>query len=202
MSEVQSHGFTFERWIKNVLNVDEPASKYTQKWDILDKIPISIKCMGKSNALELSSAIRFWENDKPFLLIIGRWEQVGAHKTIISIDEILIGDEIMNKLRGSLTLKELKEFNSKIISFPAGKKGQKEGIIYANKWKNENANKIGLITITHKIDSKNQRRLQCNVNYQNYLKIFGQPSWRPLFRGQIFEGTIDSTSRVFNKSKI
>jgi hypothetical protein len=201
MTEVQKHGFTFEDWIKKILCVNQLDCKYTQKWDIPGKIPISIKCIGKNNALELSSVLRFWEN-KPFLLIVGRWEQAGNIKKIVSIDELMIREDILKKLKGNLTLEELKEFNSKIISFPAGKEGQREGIIYAKKWKKEHADKIGLITITHKIDSKNQRRLQCNINYKNYLKIFGEPSWNPTFRGQLFEEVIISSSRVFNKSKI
>lgn len=202
MSEVQIHGFAFEKWIKGVLGVDRPDSKYTQKWDIPGKIPISIKCIGKTNALELSSALRFWENDKPFLLIVGRWEQEGKCKKIISIDEILMNNMIISKLKGNLTLSELNEFNSRIVSFPAGKTGQREGITYAKKWKKENAHKIGLITITHKIDSKNQRRLQCNINYQNYLRLFGSPSWKPIFRGNVFNEVIDSACRIFNKRKI
>lgn len=202
MVEVQKHGFTFEDWIKTLLCVNQPDCKYTQKWDIPGKIPISIKCIGKTNALELSSAVRFWENERPFLLIVGRWEQVGSIKKIISIDEILINEEILKKLKGTLTLKELKNFNSNIISFPAGKDGQKEGIAYANKWKAENDYKIGLITITHKIDSKNQRRLQCNVNYQTYVKLFGKPSGKPIFREHLFEGDIKSASRVFKHSKL
>ena len=202
MSEVQNHGFTFENWIKKILCADQPDCKYTQKWDIPGKIPISVKCIGKTNALELSSAVRFWENEKPFLLIVGRWEQFGNSKKIVSIDELMIDEHILRKLKGLLTLVELKEFNTKIVSFPAGKEGQKEGIAYAKKWKKEHSGKIGLITLTHKIDSKNQRRLQCNINYQNYLKLFGNPSPKSLFRGQLFDGVISSSKRVFNKSKI
>src|SRR3989344_4919316 len=155
MSEVQNHGFTFENWIKKILCADQPECKYTQKWDIPGKIPISIKCIGKTNALELSSAIRFWKNEKLFLLIVGRWEQIDNTKKIISIDELMIDEITLKKLKGTLTLNELKEFNSKIVSFPSGKEGQKEGIAYAKKWKKEHSNKIGLITLTHKIDSKN-----------------------------------------------
>jgi hypothetical protein len=202
MVEVQKHGFTFEDWIKKILCEHQQDCKYTQKWDIPGDIPISIKCIGKTNALELSSAVRFWENDKPFLLIVGRWEQIGKIKKIISIDELIFDKSILAKLKGNLTLEELRQFNSKIIAFPAGKKGQEEGISYANKWKAENNSRRGLITITHKIDSKNQRRLQCNINYQNYLKLFGQPSWNPIFRGHLFEGNINSASRVFKHSNV
>lgn len=198
MVEVQKHGFTFEGWIKEILGVDK-TGKYTQKWDIPGKIPISVKFIGKTNALELSSAVRFWENERPFLLIVGRWEQIGNNKKIVSIDELMIDKKILTKLKGNLNLKELKEFNKKIVSFPNGRDGQREGIAYAKKWKKENAHKIGLITLTHKIDSKDQRRLQCNINYKNYLKLFGQPSGNTTFKGQSFNGVINSPKRVLNK---
>lgn len=201
MVEVQNHGFSFENWIKQILCEDKNKCMYTQKWDIPGEIPISIKFIGETNALELSSAVRFWETDKPFLLIVGRWKQKGKFKEVVSIDEILFTKEIMANLRGSLTLQELKDFNRKIVSFPAGKEGQKEGISYAKKWKQENKNKIGLITLTHKIDSKNQRRLQCNINYKNYLKLFGPPSKNLSFRDNLFNSKIESGQRTFN-SKI
>jgi hypothetical protein len=202
MTEVQKHGFTFEDWIKKIIQEHPEKSKYTQKWDIPGELPISIKCIGEKNALELSSAIRLWETTSPFLLIVGRWKQMKEFKKIISIDELFIDLELLKKLKGTLTLEELKGFNSKITSFPAGKEGQRAGIAYAKKWKRENARKIGVITITHKIDSKNQRRLQCNINYKNYLKIFGEPSWKPLFRGHLFDGEIASASRIFNKKNL
>lgn len=199
MVEVQNHGFSFENWIKKILCKDNFQCMYTQKWDIPGEIPISIKFIGEKNALELSSAVRFWETEKPFLLIIGRWKQKGNFKEVISIDEILFTKEIMNKLKNDLTIKELKEFNRKIISFPSGKEGQKEGSAYAKKWKQENKDKIGLITITHKIDSKNQRRVQCNINYKNYLNLFGSPSKNISFRNNSFNAQIKSGQRTFNK---
>ena len=202
MVEVQKHGFTFEGWVKKILCADKVNCKYTQKWDVPGKIPISIKCIGETNALELSSAVRFWENEKPFLLIIGRWKQIEEIKKIVSIDEIFIDEIILKKLKGDLTLNELKDFNSRIISFYFGKEGQTEGINYARKWKRENKHKIGMITITHKIDSKNQRRLQCNINYKNYLKLFGKPFNKPIFRGNLFQEKINSLSRKFNKDKL
>ena len=55
MTEVQNHGFIFESWIKNILGVKKFASKYTQKWDISGETPISVKCMGLTNALEFGS---------------------------------------------------------------------------------------------------------------------------------------------------
>ena len=115
--------------------------------------------MGLTNALEFGSTIRIWEINETFTLVVGRWEQVGFKKIIRSIDEIDITPEILKKMRGNISLEEIKNFDKKIKTFPAGKVGQKQGIEFARMWKTERKDRIGLLTITHKIDSKNQRRI-------------------------------------------
>lgn len=198
MTEVQNHGFIFEDWVKTVLGVKELAHNYTQKWDIQGETPVSVKCMGVTNALEFGSTVRIWEINKTFTLVVGRWRQMGSKKIIISVDEIDITPEILKKMRGGISLEEIIDFDKKIKTFPAGKVGQKQGIEFARMWKTERKDRIGLLTITHKIDSKNQRRIQCNLNYNNYVKLFGQPSKKVEFRGHIFNQEIDHGPRKFN----
>lgn len=199
MTEVQYHGFVFENWVKSVLGVKELAYKYTQKWDIQGETPVSVKFMGFKNALEFGSAVRIWEINETFTLIVGRWEQIGLKKIIRSIEEIDITLEILEKMRGDISLEEIKNFDKKIKTFPAGKVGQKQGIEFAKTWKAERKNKIGLLTITHKIDSKKQRRVQCNLNYHNYVELFGVPSIKVEFRGREFIEEINHSSRIFNE---
>lgn len=199
MSEVQKHGFIFEDWIKDILGVKELAYNYTQKWDIPNQIPISVKCMGLTNALEFGSTVRIWEINEEFIIVIGRWQQVGNTKIIKSIDEIKITLEILNRMRGLISLEEIKDLDKNIKKFPAGKEGQKNGIAYAKKWKAERKERMGLLTITHKIDSKNQRRIQCNLNYKNYVKLFGLPSNKNIFRGNEFSNIINHGPRKFHE---
>ena len=199
MTEVQNHGFVFENWVKCILGVKELAYNYTQKWDIPGETPISVKCMGLTNALEFGSTVRIWEINETFTLVVGRWEQFGLEKLIKSIDEIDITPAILLKMRGNITLEELKDFDKKIKSFPAGEEGQKKGIAFAENWKAERKERMGLLTITHKIDSKNQRRIQCNLNYKNYIELFGQPSKKVEFRGHVFTQKISHGPRKFNE---
>jgi hypothetical protein len=199
MTEVQNHGFIFEEWVKDILGVRKLAYNYTQKWDIPSETPVSVKCMGLTNALEFGSTVRIWEINETFTLVVGRWEQVGLKKIIRSIDEIDITPEILNEMRGSITLEEIREFDKKIKKFPAGKIGQKNGIEFAKKWKLERKTKMGLLTITHKIDSKTQRRIQCNLNYNNYIKLFDSPSMKTRFRGREFLQEINHGPRIFNE---
>ncbi len=199
MTEVQEHGFIFENWIKKILNIDHLASNYTQKWDIPGELPISVKCMGAFNALEFSSAERMWEIDGDFLLVVARWKQIGPNKIIISIDELLFNKAILKKLRGDITLDELRAFNDRIKSFPPGRAGQEAGSAFAEQWKRANSRKMGLLNIAAKLDSKTQRRVQCNLNYSNYVNLFGAPSGNLSFRGRKFEQTIKSGPRIFHE---
>lgn len=153
--------------------------------------------MGLTNALEFGSTVRIWKINEIFTIVVGRWKQVGGKKIIKSIDEIEITPKILAKMRGDITLAEVKDFDKKIKSFTPGKDGQKKGIMFAKKWKVERKNRMGLLTITHKIDSKDQRRIQCNLNYKNYVKLFGQPSKKAEFRGHIFDQEIDHGPRKF-----
>ena len=102
MTEVQKHGFIFEEWVKKVLGVTKLATKYTQKWDIPSEITISVKFMGMTNALEFGSTVRIWEINEPFILIAGRWNQIGANKVVQSIDELKIYDRALtfSEIRG------------------------------------------------------------------------------------------------------
>ncbi len=201
MAEVQKHGFAFENWVKTIFKVAHLVSKYTQEWDIAGKIPVSIKTAGFRNALEFGSTVRIWSATKPFLLIVGRWKQNGNAKNIISIDEIKITPVLLKKMKGNISLSEIKEFDKKIKSFPAGKEGQKQGIKFATEWKKARADRLGLLTITHKIDSKTQRRIQCNLNYKNYVKLFGEPCNKINLRGKKFDIEMNFGPRTF-KSKL
>ncbi len=199
MTEVQEHGFIFENWVKQILRIDHLATNYTQKWDIPGELPISVKCMGEFNALEFSSAERMWEIDSDFLLVVARWRQAGPNKIIISIDELLFNRVILKRLRGDVTLDELRAFNDKIKSFPPGRAGQEAGSAFTEHWKIINSHKMGLLNIAAKLDSKTQRRVQCNLNYSNYVSLFGKPSGNLTFRGHKFEQIIKSGPRSFHE---
>ena len=154
---------------------------------------------GANKCVRVWQYLRIWEINETFTLVVGRWEQIGFKKIIRSIDEIDITPEILREMRGNISLDEIKELDKKIKSFPAGEVGQKQGIEFAKKWKADRKDKIGLLTITHKIDSKNQRRIQCNLNYKNYIKLFGVPSMKTEFRGYKFMQEINHGPRVFNE---
>lgn len=78
MTQVQTHGFAFEKWVKNTF-FTEVESTYTQKWDIpkehnsgdklpqqLRNIPVSIKMAKFGSPIGLGDAIRQFNIDEDF----------------------------------------------------------------------------------------------------------------------------------------
>jgi hypothetical protein len=87
MVEVQSHGFTFEKWVRDTF-FDGDRGNYMQKWDVPPdwnihpsipepwrRLPVSIKAKKYGCAVELADVLRQRQIDHPFLLIVGFWRQ-------------------------------------------------------------------------------------------------------------------------------
>jgi hypothetical protein len=165
MAERQAHGFRFEQKIKDILDVNEVKS-YTSKWDIGDSI--SIKFISSRGTIDMGSVVRIFE-----ALERGNWTMIlGRHtdKVCDAVYELFFTEEICKKLMGDLTLQDVVEFDNAIKSFGPGK--HNEARAYAKAWKEENKHKMGMLTIQPKIDSKNQRRVQCGINRTNLEKLF------------------------------
>ena len=83
--EVQSHGFVFEKWLRDTFFGGFIPSSYTQRWDIPAEantnhggIPVNPKAIKYGTPLDFGDAIRQFEiteKGESFLLIVGFWEQ-------------------------------------------------------------------------------------------------------------------------------
>jgi hypothetical protein len=80
--EVQEHGVAFEEWIRHTFFDGYKPLTYTQKWDIPASanlrhggIPVNPKATKYGTPVGLGDALRQYQVDEPFMLIIGYWEQ-------------------------------------------------------------------------------------------------------------------------------
>ena len=102
MAEVQRHGFDFENWVKDTFFA-EFKSSYTQKWDVpseanhlakipkeLNHLPVSIKTCGFGSPIGFSDALRQYNNNGDFLLIVGFWKQDKEYKNFVAIEGVKI----------------------------------------------------------------------------------------------------------------
>ena len=192
MSKNQLHGKTFEKIILDSFNINE--SKKTSVFDVNDpclKYPISIKTTeykGNDTTIYLSDASRVWNWDKiislgkedkkeeaSLCIILGLYnynkeETVKIFKKI-NVIKINLNKNTKSQLYGSLSLSEIFALHLKIGKdfFDSPEKARE----FAQKVKENflNDNRFGFIKINPKIDSKNQRRLQCSIKLEDLLKI-------------------------------
>jgi hypothetical protein len=177
--EVQNHGVLFEDTIIQAitgLSKDEYQSKlpnaYTSSMDVIKDIKseanYSIKVSKDGKSIGCGDLLRFIRHcrDDEFIMVIGAWRQISPTvKRYNTIYEFKITPTNYTKLWDRITEEAVKPFIDYVKSIESGKSAQ-----MANRklWKERrqeiyNTYGQGLCTIDAKIDSKNQRRVQCSI---------------------------------------
>jgi len=211
MTRNQSHGKTFEDWIKacqRFRGAADGGRAQTVIFDIEAKydrelgLPTSVKS-AKSNIIGLSDARRIWEIDEPFRIIVGSYLQDGRFKRFHTVHEFLITLDILCFLRGDITATFVTDFHDglHLDIFPVGK--HKEASAWAKAHKKANKHLKSAITLNPKIDSEDQRRLQCSIHIKKLIAAT-EASGNYIRHTDIFGGIVmplvfDSTSREFNR---
>jgi len=207
MAEVQRHGFDFENWVKEMFFAEFEAG-YTQKWDVpseandLAKIPkefhhlpVSIKTCKFGSPIGFGDALRQYNNNEDFLLIIGFWKQDGIYKNFVAVEGVKILMSNWKNLFLPLNAAHLTLLDSTIKNVELH---YSEVRRIAKELKNSDKFKQTKIILNPKIDSKTQRRLQCSLPfgifwqdfvgkapYQNIdCDLFGRKVPNPFFSGQ------------------
>ena len=174
MSEVQKHGFDFENWVKETFFA-KFAADYTQKWDVskeanhlttipkeFQNLPVSIKTCKFGSPIGFGNALRQFNNEEDFLLIVGFWKQSGSYKNFVAVEGIKILANVWKNLFLPLNLQDLILLDSTIKNieshYSEARKRAKE-IKYSDKFQQTK------IVLNPKIDSKTQRRLQCSLPF-------------------------------------
>ncbi len=134
--------------------------------------PTSIKST-KSNIVGLSDARQFWRSFgfAPYRLLVGSYSQQAGFKVFGVIHEILLREKYRAALLGRITEVKVERFHSGLKLFGTGRDGQRRASAWARERKQELKPDTGLVTLNPKIDSKNQRRLQCSVRLSRLIEI-------------------------------
>lgn len=182
--EVQNHGIVFENIIiQSITGISKddyqkliPGS-YTSAMDIHEDVLsdkfYSIKVSKNGNNIDCGDIIRFLHHLKTqeFVMLVGCWKQSSSQiKSYYQITEFHFTPDDYTKIIGSICMESLKDFVEYVKSIPAGKEGQ---IQNSKIWK-EKRNLIlkgtnSIIKINAKIDSKNQRRVQCSLSLRDLI---------------------------------
>lgn len=206
MSASQEHGLEIERrlkrefqrrntgWLPSRLPIDPD---HTARFDVpgyVDPygrgIPTSIKSakLRHGNALVcMADATRIADlaSFQTTRLLVALYEQVGDKKVFREVREYLITGAEWRKLAGGTPAEDLARFN-RDIKVPSPTQAR----AIARQWKKRLAEDYPdtLIRWNPKIDSRNQRRLQCSLHLSDLeaaitdpsrIKVFGAPSDPP-----------------------
>ena len=211
MVEVQAHGFSFEKWVRDHF-FGGYAGTYMQKWDVppdhnhqpavpveFHRLPASIKTAKIGSPIGLGDVLRQRQIDHAFLMIVGFWRQISpAEKWIVNIGFAAFDPVVWQKMWGQLTLAEIQQIDAVV-------KNQSEHYssvrIKAQAWKNRLVVGTSTIVINPKIDSGTQRRIQCSLPYKTFWAATGREpeiQKNPELWGHVFPNPIKSNARKFN----
>jgi len=204
--EVQQHGIVFENWICDTF-FNSYRPQYTEKWDIPAEIntghgnlPVNPKAIRYGTAVDMGDALRQYEIDEAFLLIIGYWEQRGDYKEFVNIIAPRIEPEIWRRLWHPITREDLEKLDAIIKDRDLD---YKEARRLAHAMKNEPPFTEAIIVVNPKIDFRGQRRLQCSIRFRDLFEHLApekspEPRENPELWGVPFPGKIFSPPRQFN----
>ena len=216
MPEVQNHGFRFEKWIRDTF-FGSYEGNYSQKWDVpaenntsnivpkeLRGLPVSIKTTKLGCPVNLGDALRQFEIADDFIMICGIWTQANRQeKHLVAIGAALFRVGTWRQLWTPLKLSELKVLDGTV---------KDRGISYfearlrAKQWQEVHKPRSeASLRINPKIDSKEQRRVQCSLPFATYCEVAGldlevkkitEGSEAQLFK-KFYPGAIKSPPRTF-----
>lgn len=207
--EVQFHGIWFERWIGDTFFDGYRASSHTQKWDIPAEInqrhgglPVNPKATKYGAPVGLGDALRQFDIDEPFILMVAYWDQAGpALKRWVNAQVLTIQPEQWRRLWHPVTRADLEKLDA-VIKDKALSLEQARA--HAQAIKNRPPFTQAVITVNPKIDSS-QRRLQCSLAFRAFFEHLAPQACRerqdaPAVWGKIIP-QIESGPRVFERGK-
>lgn len=203
--EVQQHGLIFEKWVRDTFFDGYKPTSYTQRWDIPGSanrqhggIPVNPKAIKYGTAIDLGDALRQYEIDEPFLLIVGFWQQIGDEKKFVNLVAAEIQPEQWRKLWGAVTYADLQRFDALIKDTgPSVEEVRK----LALKMKATAPFTGAVIQMNPKIDTHGQRRLQCSLRFDDFFVHLAptadrRPQDQPTLWGVAYPGLIPSKARA------
>lgn len=210
-TEVQAHGLAFETWVRDTFFDGYRPTDYTGKWDVpgsanhlpdpaLTGLPVNPKAVKHGSAIGLGDALRQYDVDEPFILVVGCWEQTGpAQKRFVKILAPRVDPATWRSLWGPVTRADLERLEAVVTDrslTPAEARRRVQAL------KSRPPFNAAVFVLNPKIDAKGQRRLQCSLRYADLLRHLAPeadpaPETSPTLWGHAFPGPIPSAPRSF-----
>jgi hypothetical protein len=202
MAEVQAHGNSFEDMIireRTGLSKEEydklKENGYTSTYDLCNGLIVdydgSIKTTG-SKVICCSDILRMMSHQE-YRIIVGCYDQVANQKVFHTQYEFNIRPKDYHTLWGDMKYEDVKNYVNKVKTVQKGKEGQQQYQLVAESWKSEVQSDKSMFMINPKVDSKNQRRVQCSIKLDDLIQSGVEYTKKDL------NIVITSSRRTFNK---
>jgi len=209
--EVQAHGLVFEHWVCDTFFVGYRPPGYTQKWDIpaaansaRGGLPVNPKATHFGTPVGLGDALRQYDIDEPFILILGYWEQTApTEKHFVKLLAPRVEPAAWRALWGPVTRADLERLDAVIKDRSLS---PVEARLRAQELKTQPPFSEAVFILNPKIDAKGQRRLQCSLRYADVFKhlapeVSPEPEFTPKLWGVSFPGPVVSGPRTFGEGE-
>jgi hypothetical protein len=172
-TEVQRHGLSFEHWVADTFFGGHRLSGPTDKWDIPasanknhGRIPVNPKATQYGEPVLLGDALRQYDINEPFLLIVGSWEQDGRGKKFVQSLVARIQPDQWRRLWAPVTRKDLETMDKLVKDTSRPISEVRKEVLRRKKLPPFSE---AVIQLNPKID-RSQRRLQCSISYVRLFK--------------------------------
>ena len=205
MPESQQHGCIWEDFIKKDVYRVTQKIPYTSEFDIPKELNIhspdtsvSIKTT-QSKSVDMGDALRIYNQSGNIDLLVLRYKQEEDEKKLVEIVRCKMPSR--EQFFQGVTLEEIQKLQTMIKSVPSGKPD--ETLLQSIHTYKESLNsKSGFIHFRPKLDSKNQRRLQCSiVDFEAILTKFPELILDRNTEGKLFTTSIPITIRSCRRQR-
>jgi hypothetical protein len=208
-TQSQAHGLFWDSEIRVKCFDLNKCINDTSKYDICCETNkfnpeenISIKTSGNNN-IDCGDILRFYSGDfdKKYTIIVLRYKQIENKKILREILEIDYNSKLRDLLFGTITKKILEDYVNFIKNIPYGSVSEEIKKKYKN-CKNKMQSEFNMkINISPKVDSHNQRRVQCSIpKLDQLLELYPEfvisRTNEPIIRGITITKEIESGPRI------
>jgi hypothetical protein len=198
--ERQHHGVAFEKWVRDTFFDGYVPADYTQKWDIPAEVnakhghlPVNPKVAEFGGPVDLGDALRQFDIDEPFWLVVGYWKSEEGRKRMVTITAIRVEPETWRKLWGQVTRADIEKLAAVIKDRSLS---PEEARRLAQEMKARSPFSDSPIVFNPKIDRKSQRRLQCSLRFADVFRLLApktdpEPEISPSLWGVPFPGFVE-----------
>lgn len=174
-AEEQAHGLVFERWLRETFFGGYNPKGYTQKWDIPaeankdhGEIPVNPKVAKYGMPVGMGDALRQFEINEPFLLIVGFWDQETPEtKRFVNAQAARVEPETWRKLWGDITREDLDRMVAVVKDSALTIEEARKRVAAMKKTAPFNRT---VIELNPKLD-RSQRRLQCSLGFAAFFDV-------------------------------